>query len=184
MQDRERRAVALHVRLQFDRTGQRLPVVIPFSGFIRRTGHGGQISSDGDGGTTRRSRLSPAARIGPRRIGRGRSCSRWRLDQPRIADAFGVREDTVRLWRSAFAGGGVDTLRATRRARSRADQGPGRASGRRGTSVGARRQPAQLDAAAFGQEIDSRSGLTISRSRLSVVLRQKGGFACGGRVTR
>src|SRR3954471_1624719 len=31
---------------------------------------------------------------------------------PEIADAFGVREDTVRLWRSAFMRGGVGTLRA------------------------------------------------------------------------
>jgi len=31
---------------------------------------------------------------------------------PRIAQAFGVREDTVRLWRSDFARGGVDALRA------------------------------------------------------------------------
>src|SRR5918995_952062 len=30
---------------------------------------------------------------------------------PRIAEAFGVREDTVRLWRSAFSKGGVDALR-------------------------------------------------------------------------
>ena len=30
----------------------------------------------------------------------------------RIAQAFGVREDTVRLWRSDFARGGVDALRA------------------------------------------------------------------------
>src|ERR671917_701016 len=30
---------------------------------------------------------------------------------PRIAEAFGVREDTVRLWRSAFSQGGVDALR-------------------------------------------------------------------------
>ena len=30
---------------------------------------------------------------------------------PRIAEAFGVREDTVRLWRSAFMTGGVDALR-------------------------------------------------------------------------
>ena len=29
----------------------------------------------------------------------------------RIAEAFGVREDTVRLWRSAFSKGGVDALR-------------------------------------------------------------------------
>ena len=33
----------------------------------------------------------------------------------RIAEAFGVREDTVRLWRSDFAHGGVDAL-ATRTA--------------------------------------------------------------------
>jgi Homeodomain-like domain len=32
---------------------------------------------------------------------------------PRIAEAFGVREDTVRLWRSEFARGGIETLRAT-----------------------------------------------------------------------
>src|ERR1700746_3357054 len=31
----------------------------------------------------------------------------------RIAVAFGVREDTVRLWRSAFAAGGVEALKAT-----------------------------------------------------------------------
>ena len=30
---------------------------------------------------------------------------------PAIAAAFGVREDTVRLWRSAFMGGGVEALR-------------------------------------------------------------------------
>ena len=30
---------------------------------------------------------------------------------PRIAEAFGVREDTVRLWRSAFSQGGVAALR-------------------------------------------------------------------------
>ena len=31
---------------------------------------------------------------------------------PRIAEAFGVREDTVRLWRSDFAGGGIEALKA------------------------------------------------------------------------
>jgi transposase len=39
---------------------------------------------------------------------------------PRIAEAFGVREDTVRLWRSDFAEGGIDALkRAWRPARYR-----------------------------------------------------------------
>ena len=32
---------------------------------------------------------------------------------PKIAAAFGVREDTVRLWRSDFAAGGVEALRAS-----------------------------------------------------------------------
>lgn len=32
---------------------------------------------------------------------------------PRISEAFGVREDTVRLWRSNFIAGGVDVLRAS-----------------------------------------------------------------------
>src|SRR5438132_13448149 len=32
---------------------------------------------------------------------------------PRIAEAFGVREDTVRLWRSDFMKGGIEALKAT-----------------------------------------------------------------------
>ena len=32
---------------------------------------------------------------------------------PQIAEAFGVREDTVRLWRSVFGRGGVDALKAS-----------------------------------------------------------------------
>ncbi len=32
---------------------------------------------------------------------------------PRIAEAFGVREDTVRLWRSDFGRGGVAALKAS-----------------------------------------------------------------------
>ncbi|MEC5293475.1 MULTISPECIES: helix-turn-helix domain-containing protein [unclassified Aurantimonas] len=31
----------------------------------------------------------------------------------RIAEAYGVREDTVRLWRSDFLHGGVDALKAS-----------------------------------------------------------------------
>ena len=32
---------------------------------------------------------------------------------PRIAEAFGVREDTVRLWRGDFGKGGVEALKAS-----------------------------------------------------------------------
>ena len=35
---------------------------------------------------------------------------------PKIAEAFGVREDTVRLWRSDFTAGGAAALRARHRA--------------------------------------------------------------------
>jgi Helix-turn-helix domain len=39
---------------------------------------------------------------------RNTTLSGW--TSPRIAEAFGVREDTVRLWRSDFARGGVEAL--------------------------------------------------------------------------
>ena len=32
---------------------------------------------------------------------------------PKIAEAFGVREDTMRLWRSTFMDGGIDALKAS-----------------------------------------------------------------------
>src|SRR6202046_2069453 len=32
---------------------------------------------------------------------------------PPIAEGFGVREDTVGLWRSDFAGGGIEALKAS-----------------------------------------------------------------------
>jgi len=33
--------------------------------------------------------------------------------RPRIAEAFGVREDTVRLWRGDFGRGGIDASKAS-----------------------------------------------------------------------
>src|SRR5918998_1673771 len=69
---------------------------------------------------------------------------------PRIAEAFGVREDTVRLWRSAFSKGGVDALRRS------VAPGPApvkaeRARGGRGGAVQAGGGSPQLDLAAAGQ---------------------------------
>jgi hypothetical protein len=63
----------------------------------------------------------------------------------RIAEAFGVREDTVRLWRSDFARGGVEALKAT------VAPGPVPLKTEAALRVvnpslgGSRRQPAQLD---------------------------------------
>jgi transposase len=71
---------------------------------------------------------------------------------PEIAAAFGAREDTVRLWRGAFMRGGVEALR--------------------------KRVPRTLPRLA--DEIERRAGLRISRSRLSVVLRQRGRSAGDG----
>lgn len=68
----------------------------------------------------------------------------------RIAEAFGVREDTVRLWRSDFARGGVAAL-ATRTA-----PGPAPLKAQAALRVAApllprvRRRPTQLDAGPVG----------------------------------
>ena len=63
---------------------------------------------------------------------------------PRIAEAFSVREDTVRLWRSEFARGGVEALKATVR-RPATGKDRSRAACRRASARSSRRRPAQLD---------------------------------------
>jgi transposase len=93
---------------------------------------------------------------------------------PRIAEAFGVREDTVRLWRSDFMKGGVEALRRS------VAPGPSPVKAERALAVAeevlsrpvADRPNWTLPRLA--DEIEKRSGVRISRSRLSVVLRQKG----------
>src|SRR5829696_6583930 len=67
------------------------------------------------------------------------------------AMAFGVREDTVRLWRSAFMRGGVQALRTRVPPGPGADQGRTGAGGGRGGPGGAGGGPAELDAAAPGR---------------------------------
>jgi transposase len=91
----------------------------------------------------------------------------------RIAEAFGVREDTVRLWRSNFMRGGVEALKAT--------VAPGPAPVK---SEAALRVAAPLLAAPVADrhnwtiprlraEIEAREGVCISRSQLSKALRKK-----------
>lgn len=102
---------------------------------------------------------------------------------PAIAEAFGVREDTVRLWRSDFMKGGVEALRRS--------VAPGAAPLKAERALAVAEDLLSLPVAdrpnwtlpRLADEIEKRSGLRISRSRLSVVLRQKGGFAGGGRAT-
>ena len=102
---------------------------------------------------------------------------------PRIAEAFGVREETVRLWRSDFARGGVEALKAT--------VAPGPVPLK--TVAALRVVTPLLEApvadrpnwtiARLRAEIEAREGVTISRSQLSKALRKKTS-AGGGPGTR
>lgn len=102
---------------------------------------------------------------------------------PRIAEAFCVREDTVRLWRSDFARGGVDALRAS------IAPGPPPVKSEAALRVAA---PLLEEPVAdrpnwtiprLRAEIEASAGVCISRSQLSKALRKKSS-AGGGPGTR
>ena len=103
---------------------------------------------------------------------------------PEIAVAFGVREDTVRLWRGAFMADGVEALR------TRVPPGPAPTKAERALAVAEELLAARVaerpnwTLPRLAEEIERRAGLRISRSRLSVVLRQRRTSAGGGRATR
>lgn len=102
----------------------------------------------------------------------------------RIAEAFGVREDTVRLWRSDFMRGDIAALR-TRRP-------PGAAPVKAMAALAVAEDVLSAPVAdrvnwtlpRLAREIEARTGHRISRSRLSVVLRQKGVSVGGVPATR
>lgn len=102
----------------------------------------------------------------------------------RIAEAFGVREDTVRLWRSDFIAGGVEALAASVAA------GPLPVKAEAALRVAGPLLEAPVadrpnwTLARLAEEIKAREGVSISRSQLSKVLRKKGGSASGGHGTR
>src|SRR4051812_1259133 len=101
-----------------------------------------------------------------------------------IAEAFGVREDTVRFWRSAFTAGGIEALKKS------TAPGPAPVKAERALALAeevlsgpvADRPNWTLPRLADG--VEKRSGVRISRSRLSVVLRQRGISAGDGPATR
>ncbi len=91
----------------------------------------------------------------------------------RIAEAFSVREDTVRLWRSDFMRGGVDALRST------VAPGPTPVKSEAALRVA---MPLLAEPVAdrpnwtiprLRAEIEAREGVSISRSQLSKALRKK-----------
>jgi len=101
---------------------------------------------------------------------------------PRIAEAFGVREDTVRLWRSDFSRDGVEALKAS--------IAPGPVPVKSETALRVvtplLEQPVadrpNWTIARMRAEIAAREGVCISRSQLSKALRKKSSVT-GGRGT-
>ena len=101
-----------------------------------------------------------------------------------IAEAFGVREDTVRFWRSTFMTGGIEALKTS--------VAPGPAPVKAECALVVAEEVLSAPVAdrpnwtlpRLADEIERRAGLRISSSRLSVVLRQKGISAGDGPVTR
>jgi transposase len=106
----------------------------------------------------------------------------WTSSQ--IAEAFGVREDTVRVWRSAFRTGGIEALKTA--------VAPGPVPVKAACALAVAEEVLSGPVAdrpnwtlpRLADEIETRSGMRISRSRLSVVLRQKGISAGDGPATR
>src|SRR5215216_4506468 len=101
-----------------------------------------------------------------------------------IAQAFGVREDTVRFWRSAFMTGGIEALKKS------IAPGPAAVKAARALVVAEEVLSCPVGDRSnwtlprLADEIETRAGVRISRSRLSVVLRKKGAFAGGAPATR
>src|SRR5215213_3403500 len=107
--------------------------------------------------------------------------SGWSSGQ--IAQAFGVREDTVRVWRSAFMRGGIEALKKS------VAPGPAPVKAESALAVadevlsGPVADRPNWTLPRLADEIEPRSGVRLSRSRLSVVLRQKGLSAGDGPAT-
>jgi transposase len=102
---------------------------------------------------------------------------------PRIAEAFGVREDTVRLWRSDFMNGGVAALKAS------VAPGPAPVKSEAALRV---ITPLLEEPVAdrrnwtiprLRAEVEAREGVRISHSQLSKALHKKSSVG-GGHGTR
>src|SRR4051812_12693258 len=101
-----------------------------------------------------------------------------------IAEAFGVREDTVRFWRSAFMTGGIEALKKS------IAPGPAPVKAECALVVAAEvlsglvADRPNWTLPRLADEIERRAGVRLSISRLSVVLRKKGASAGGDPATR
>ena len=101
----------------------------------------------------------------------------------KIAEAFGVREDTVRFWRGAFIAGGIEALKA------KVAPGPVPVKSEAALRVATPLLEAPVADRAnwtiprLRAEIEARAGVRIGRSQLAKALRKKTS-AGGGRGTR
>ncbi len=101
-----------------------------------------------------------------------------------LGTAFGVTADSVRHWRHWFSTGGVEALRAS------LAPGPSAAKGERALEIvgSILSEPVENRAnwtiPRLRAEIERRGGPPISQSRLSILLREKGGSAGADRGTR
>lgn len=101
-----------------------------------------------------------------------------------VAEAFGVTADAVRHWRQWFCEGGVEALRST------LASGRPPTKGEQALAVAAAllREPVEnrpnWTLPRLQAEIERQTGLSVSKSRLSILLREKGGFAGAAPATR
>src|SRR4051794_33985965 len=99
------------------------------------------------------------------------------------AQAFGGGEGKGRFWRSAFMTGGIEALKTA------VAPGPAPVKAERALAVaeevlsGPVADRPNWTLPRLADEIETRAGVRISRSRLSVVLRKKGAFAGGAPAT-
>jgi transposase len=101
-----------------------------------------------------------------------------------IGEAFGVREDTVRDWRSSFMREGLAGIER--------HPAPGRLPVKAEAALGVARElfaapvadRANWTLPRLSDEIERRTGHRISRSRLSVVLRKRRALPASGPATR
>jgi transposase len=100
-----------------------------------------------------------------------------------LAEVFGVTADSVRHWRNGFVTGGVEALRST------LAPGPSPAKGEAALAVARALLAEPVENRTnwtlprLQDEIARRAGVSISKSRLSILLREKGGSAGAGRAT-
>ena len=107
--------------------------------------------------------------------------SGWTSGQ--IAQAFGVREDTLRFWRSAYMTGGIKALKRS--------VAPGPASVKAECALAVAQEVLSGLVAdrpkwtlpRLGDEVERRTSARLSPARLSVALRQKGLSAGDGPAT-